>query len=201
MKTLVTEGQLSFDNMEVAPVKVGGCQESLEYKIQEAYRALRLASEMSHAYYGKCLVCSYSGGKDSDVILRLMEECLGTDFEVVNAHTTVDAPQTVKHIEKTFKRLNEKGIKTSYKNRYPVKHTMWELILKRRFPPTRIVRYCCQVLKESSTKNRMAVLGVRAAESPNRQGREMFGIRGGVKANWSFFRLTMRKRYIVNLKR
>lgn len=24
MKTLVTEGQLSFDNMEVSPIKVGG---------------------------------------------------------------------------------------------------------------------------------------------------------------------------------
>ena len=134
---------------------------------------------MSHTYYDKPLIVTYSGGKDSEVILRLAEECLGADFEVLNSHTTLDAPQTVKHIEKTFKRLEEKGIKTMYHNRFPVEHTIWELILEKKFPPTRIARYCCSILKETGTPNRLAVLGVRKAESANRQGREAFGIRGG----------------------
>lgn len=142
---------------------------------------------MSNAYYGKPLVICYSGGKDSDVLVRLAEECLGTDFEVLNSHTTVDAPQTVKHIEKVFKRLNEKGIKTIYKNRFPVKHTMWELIEKKKIPPTRVVRYCCAVLKETGTKNRIAALGVREDESTGRQGRGAFGIRGGSKKTGLFF--------------
>jgi phosphoadenosine phosphosulfate reductase len=133
---------------------------------------------MSHAYYGKPVVITYSGGKDSDVILRLAEECLGTDFEVINSHTTVDLPPTVYHIQDVFKRLAKKGIKAGYTNRFPVKKTMWELIVERQTMPTRVLRMCCRVLKETGTKNRIAVLGVRAAESSGRQGREIFGVRG-----------------------
>lgn len=201
MKIVSSDGQLSIDNMDVAPVRVGGGTETLQDKIEKSYRALRLGSDMSHEYYGEKIVICYSGGKDSEVILRLAEECLGTDFEVVNAHTTVDAPQTVKHIEKVFKRLNDKGIKTTYRNRYPVEVTMWDLIQKKQFPPTRIIRYCCAELKEMSTKNRIGVLGVRSSESANRRGREVFGIRGGVKVEWSFFRLTTPRKCIVNHRR
>lgn len=40
----------------------------LEHK---AIERIRLASEFSLKYYGKPLVCTYSGGKDSDVMLEL----------------------------------------------------------------------------------------------------------------------------------
>ena len=178
MEVIKNDGQLSIDNMDVAPVKIGGGQ-TLEDKVAESKRTLLLASDMSHTYYDKPLIITYSGGKDSEVLLRIAEECLVTDFEVLNNHTTVDAPQTVRHIEKTFKRLNDKGIKTMYHNRYPVENTMWDLIVKKCFPPTRTVRYCCAILKETGTPNRLAALGVRAAESVQRQGREAFGVRGG----------------------
>lgn len=182
------KGQLSFDNMDAEPLEIryGGI-EGLQAKIDNAYRALRLAADMSEKYYGEKLIVCYSGGKDSDVCLRLAEECLGNNFEVLNSHTTVDAPETVKYIEKVFKRCEEKGIKTIYKNRYPVEHTMWELIEKKHMPPTRIVRYCCSVLKETGTAGRFAVLGVREAESVNRRGREIFGVRGGTKQTGLFF--------------
>ena len=180
------DGQLSFDNMDVPPIEVKE-HETLQDKIEKSYKALRLASEMSHAYYGKPVVVTYSGGKDSDVILRLAEECLGTDFEVLNSHTTVDLPPTVYHIQDVFKRLNEKGIKTGYTNRFPVKKTMWELIVDRQSMPTRLIRACCRVLKETGTKKRVAILGVRAAESAGRQGREIFGVRGGQSQLEVFF--------------
>lgn len=144
---------------------------------------------MSHAYYNKPIVICYSGGKDSSVILRLAEECLGIDFEVVHSHTTLDYPETVKFVEKEFKRLEEKGIKCMYRNRFPVKVTIWDLILQKKIPPDRVRRYCCQTLKETGTKNRIAVLGVRAAESHNRQGRDVFGVRGGSKQSGLFFSL------------
>lgn len=156
---------------------------------------------MSHKYYGEPLIVCYSGGKDSDVLVRLAEECLGTDFEVLNSHTTVDAPQTVRHIENVFKQLNDKGIKTMYHNRYPVKNTMWDLIPKKGLPPTRIIRYCCDILKESGTPNRLVAVGVRAAESASRRGRDIFGLRGGYEKRWAFFRLTMPRKCIRNLKR
>lgn len=187
MKVMSSDGQLSFDDMNAAPIKIGGGGQRLEDRIKQSKDNLILASEMSHSYYDKPLIVTYSGGKDSDVLLRLAEECLGTDFEVIHSHTTLDAPQTVRHIEKVFKRLNEKGIVTIYRNRFPVEHTIWELILKKKFPPCRNIRYCCAILKETGSQGRLAALGVRAAESHNRQGREAFGIRGGSKKTGLFF--------------
>ena len=137
---------------------------------------------MSREYYGKPLIVTYSGGKDSDVMLRLAQTTLSPDdFEVFNSHTTVDAPETVYHIRDTFKTLNKHGIKTTIdyhidENGKP--ETMWSLIPKRLMPPTRVVRYCCSVLKEAGTPNRVASLGVREQESSKRAGRQIFGVRG-----------------------
>lgn len=160
---------------------------------------------MSKAYYGKPIVIAYSGGKDSQVLLDLAEKCLTADeFEVLNGHTTVDCPETVYFIRKEFKRLEEKGIKTTIdyhrdENGNPI--TMWNLIPEKLMPPTRIVRYCCAVLKESGTPNRICALGVRAAESRKRQGRDVFGIRGGeTTGKLHFFHLTIPRKCIEKRK-
>ena len=167
--------------------------QTLSEKIEESKRALRLAAEMSREYYHKPLVVTYSGGKDSDVMLHLAETTLNqSEFEVLNSHTTVDAPETVYHIRNTFDRLKRHGIKTSIdyhigEDGKPI--TMWNLIPQKLMPPTRIVRYCCQVLKESGTPNRIASLGVREEESSKRQGRDIFGVRGGSYRKATFFSL------------
>ena len=146
---------------------------------------------MSETYYQAPLIITYSGGKDSDVLLNLAETCLkATQFEVLNSHTTVDAPETVRHIRETFKRLESDGVKTTID--YHVQEdgtrlTMWNLIPQKLMPPTRIVRYCCQVLKETGTPNRICALGVRAAESTKRQGRDTFSTRGHVQGSNIFF--------------
>ena len=84
----------------------------MEEKIEASKKVLRLASEMSLHYYNKPIVICYSGGKDSDVILRLAMDCLRPDeFEVLHSVTTLDAPQTNLHINKVFEELKRKGIK------------------------------------------------------------------------------------------
>ena len=76
----------------------------LEEKIKRSKEILKLASEMSKYYYHKPLIITYSGGKDSDVMLQLARECLGKGyFEVLNSHTTIDAPETVYYIRDKFK--------------------------------------------------------------------------------------------------
>ena len=185
---------MTMDMLNV-PENVGGVRENLTFteKVEESKKILRLASDMSKAYYGKPIVIAYSGGKDSQVLLDLAEKCLTADeFEVLNGHTTVDCPETVYFIRKEFKRLEEKGIKTTIdyhrdENGNPI--TMWNLIPEKLMPPTRIIRYCCAVLKESGTPNRICALGVRAAESSKRQGRDVFGIRGGNYRQATFFSL------------
>lgn len=178
---------------------------SLKAKVERSEKALKLAADMSKTYYGCPLVICYSGGKDSDVLLHLAESCLNpSDFEVLNSHTTVDAPETVYHIRDTLKRINQKGVKSTidyHEDENGHRTTMWNLIPKKLIPPTRIIRYCCAVLKESGTPNKLAALGVRGAESSKRQGRNVFGVRRGVTQKLHFFRLTMPKKCIVNRKK
>ena len=168
-------------------------------KVETSKKILSLAAEMSEHYYHEPIIICYSGGKDSDVILRLaMETLKPSQFEVLHSVTTVDSPVTNKYVNEIFKELDAKGIKAS--KSIPVgsdgKPTnMWKLIVEKGMPPTRLARYCCQTLKETYTPNRIAVLGVRSDESTKRQGRNVFGVRGGHTAKLHFFRLNIQTRY------
>lgn len=144
----------------------------LEHK---AIERIKMASEMSLHHYRKPLICTYSGGKDSDVMLELFIRS-GIPFEVHNNHTTADAPETVRHIRKKFQRLEEHGIKCEIEMpMYKGKRTsMWQLIPIKLSPPTRTRRYCCQILKETGCKNRYIATGVRWDESAARQERQEF---------------------------
>ena len=163
----------------------------LKDKIEQSKKAIRLAADMSRIYYKQPLIATYSGGKDSDVLLHLTKTCLKYDeFEVLNSHTSVDAPQTVYHIREVFNELNEQGIKAvihqpRYDDGTPI--TMWNLIPRKQIPPTRFARYCCKVLKETATPNRLCMTGVREAESSKRTGRDIFNTRGGGTQKHYFF--------------
>lgn len=152
---------------------------TLDDKIKEAERTLKLGAEMSEYYYHKPLIICYSGGKDSDVMLDIAKRCLKpNEFEVLNNHTTIDAPETVYHIRKVFKNLESEGIKTTVimPTLYGEPTSMWKLIVKNLTPPTRLNRYCCRFLKEVTVPDRMICFGVREAESTNRRNRDSFEI-------------------------
>lgn len=99
----------------------------------------------------------YSGGKDSDVI-RILAELAGVKHDIVNNHTTADAPETVRYIRSI------PNIQISYPEM-----TMWDLIVKKGMPPTRLMRYCCEELKERGGAGRVKITGVRWAESSKRK--------------------------------
>ena len=98
-----------------------------------------------------------SGGKDSDVIADLAKRA-GVKYELWHNHTTADAPETVRYIRKYYPDINVD---------YP-STTMWRLIQKKLMPPTRRVRYCCEVLKEHGGDGRTKILGIRWDESARR---------------------------------
>lgn len=140
-------------------------------KVDIAVRRLQEAAEMSQMLYEKPLVITYSGGKDSDTVLKLAQ-IAKIPFEVLHSHTTVDAPETVYHVRKTFRELELADIKCDID--YHVRPdgtrtTMWNLIPKKLMPPTRTARYCCAELKEGGGKGRFIVTGVRWDESNARK--------------------------------
>lgn len=99
----------------------------------------------------------YSGGKDSDVI-RILADLAGVNHDIVHNHTTVDAPETVYYVRSIPNIIID----------YPDK-SMWQLIVDKGMPPTRLMRYCCSELKERGGKGRVKITGVRWAESKNRK--------------------------------
>lgn len=138
---------------------------------QTAIERLRAASDMSLRLFENPLVITYSGGKDSDVMLHLAEKS-GIPFEALHSLTTADAPETVRHVYDTFRRLEEKGVKcTVDKHVQPdgSRVTMWNLIPRKLIPPTRLIRYCCAELKEGGGKGRFIATGVRWDESAARK--------------------------------
>lgn len=120
-------------------------------KEKRAIEYLKAFEPQTEPYY----LC-YSGGKDSDVI-RILASLAGVKHDIVNHHTTVDAPETVRYIRSI------PGVQIKYPEL-----TMWQLIEKKLMPPTRLVRYCCSELKEKGGKGRVKITGVRRAESAAR---------------------------------
>lgn len=96
---------------------------------------------------------SYSGGKDSDVVLELCKMA-GINYRIIHKCTTIDPPYTLTHCVD----MGAEIIK-------PQK-TMFQLIRERGFP-TRRARFCCEHLKEYKVLS-IAVQGIRRAESTKR---------------------------------
>jgi len=110
---------------------------------------------------GNDLICAYSGGKDSDVLLDLCKKA-GVPFRAEHNHTTADAPETVYHIHEVF------SGNVDAKINYP-EMTMWELIPTFNTPPLALASYCCSVLKERRFNNQHLLMGVRWCESNTRK--------------------------------
>lgn len=122
-----------------------------------AIKRLRAYEPVTEPYY----LC-YSGGKDSDVI-RILAMLAGVKHEIHHNLTSVDAPETINYI----KSIPDVIIDIPH-DKDGNRISMWSLIVKNGFPPTRKMRYCCSELKEKGGKGRMKITGVRAAESINR---------------------------------
>lgn len=120
-------------------------------KVKIAIERLK-AFEPEDGYY-----LAYSGGKDSDCI-KILAYLAEVKFEAVHNLTTVDAPETVYYIKsQSDVRIESPGL------------SMWQLIVKKGFPPTRLIRYCCAELKERGGRGKVTITGVRWAESVKRK--------------------------------
>lgn len=147
--------------------------------VDKAVERVKMAWEFHHMMNpdGKPMLLAFSGGKDSVCLFfvckRASEE-LGIPmermFHVQYNITCVDPPELVYFIRE---------MKKSYPfiELHHPKKTMWELIVKAKMPPTRMVRYCCSALKESSKfQGGYSLTGVRRAESVRRSKRGAYEI-------------------------
>lgn len=127
-------------------------------KVEKAIQRLQLY-EPPEGYY----LC-FSGGKDS-VVIKALADMAGVKYDAHYSISSVDPPELVRfikdeHPDVIFDRHYDKEGR-------PV--TMWSLIARDTMPPTRVVRYCCEYLKETGGKGRLKVTGVRWDESTKRK--------------------------------
>lgn len=127
-------------------------------KVEAAIERLK-CFEPEEGYY-----VAFSGGKDSQCVYHLCQMA-GVKFDAHYAVTSVDPPELVQFIKQYYPDAWE-GREHHYVDGKPV--TMWNLIPRKRLPPTQFQRYCCEWLKESTGEGRINVTGVRWDESVNR---------------------------------
>lgn len=127
-------------------------------KVENAIKRLQ-SFEPPEGYY-----VAFSGGKDSQCIYHLCQMA-GVKFDAHYSVTSVDPPELVQFIKRQYQDVIFDLPRYADGSRI----TMWNLIQNHSMPPTRMVRYCCEELKESHGEGRVVVTGVRWAESARRK--------------------------------
>lgn len=131
------------------------CNMNLSEKVNQSLKVIKAASENAINHNSDLELC-YSGGKDSDVLLRLTQMAQ-VPFRGIYKNTTIDPPKTIKHC-----------IDNSIEIVQPTE-TFWQIV-QRRGLPFRKKRICCAFLKEYKILD-YALLGIRREESSKRAKR------------------------------
>lgn len=105
---------------------------------------------------------AFSGGKDSQVVKALADEA-GVKYDSHFNLTTVDPPEVIRYVREHHPDVSLDRPAES----------MWKLIVRKKMPPTRQVRYCCEALKERGGMGRVVMTGIRWQESSMRSKRKI----------------------------
>jgi phosphoadenosine phosphosulfate reductase len=140
---------------------------SSEYILEKQRLALLRIADYWEILHHEPFYFADSFGKDSSVVRDLLiraKEMYGVQFDAHHNFTTCDPSQLVKfgmqhHEDTVIHRPNT---------------SMFALIEKKGVPPTRMVRYCCDHLKERGGSGRIVVTGIRSEESASRAKRQIF---------------------------
>ena len=124
-------------------------------KVQQSIDRIK-EHEPPEGYY-----LAFSGGKDSIVLHDLVQRS-GVKHDSHFHLTTVDPPELIRYVRNHYQDVEMVRPEKS----------MFKLIVENRMPPTRLVRYCCEDLKENGGTGRLVLTGIRWAESPMRKKRD-----------------------------
>ncbi|MCD8313190.1 MAG: phosphoadenosine phosphosulfate reductase family protein [Bacteroidales bacterium] len=103
---------------------------------------------------------AFSGGKDSQVLHRLCEEA-GVRFKAHMACTSIDPPEMIRFVRRNYPDVEMIAPKAS----------IYTLVRRQCTVPTRVMRWCCEDLKEVHGGGTVTLTGIRAEESARRAGR------------------------------
>ncbi len=133
----------------------------------------QLAIELIQAYEPpKGYYLGFSGGKDSVVIYDLTKRA-GVKFNAAYNVSPIDPPQIHKFIKEQYPDVIWEYHAKNFWNVHVMKHGL----------PTRLARWCCEIIKESGGTGKVKILGMRRAESLKRRNYPCFG-NHGKRGDW-----------------
>lgn len=158
--------------------------------IQNIYNTYRKYKNKANIIY-----VAFSGGKDSIVVLDLVQRSLPhSDFNVMFGNTDMEFPTTIDLITKVKNGCKKKGIAFyEAKSDFPAEES-W----KKFGPPARRVRWCCSVHKTVPVINKiceiysferlkaMMITGVRGDESSSRSNYDELSLGKKMSGQYSF---------------
>lgn len=145
--------------------------ERLKRITDEAIHFIRNAEKLALRMDERGFHVAFSGGKDSQVLLALVEMA-NVKHHAEMQVTSVDSSNLMRFVRKYYPQV---------KLNLP-KRNMRQLILDKGMLPTRQARFCCRELKEQAGAGCCTCIGIRKAESSNRAKRhsvEVIGQRVG----------------------
>jgi len=149
--------------MALVEMRISETGEVYEYsKVENSIRWLK-SFEPPEGYFR-----ASSGGKDS-CVLKALADMAGVKYDAHYSVTSVDPPELVRFIKKYHPDVSMDIPREDPDDPSSPPITMWNLIPKKRMPPTRIARYCCEYMKESNGEGRITLTGVRWDESSRRK--------------------------------
>lgn len=149
-----------------------GVDEKQMNKIDLAIQTIQKAESLALKYQDYGFHLAFSGGKDSQVIYELCKMA-GVKFRPVMQVTTLDPPELMKFVRKNYPDVIMERPKINF----------YKLIVKKKALPTRMMRYCCQYLKEQAGGNTVTIIGIRHAESNKRALRNELEVSGRKYSN------------------
>lgn len=129
-------------------------------KIDKAINTLIKAEGLALSYQDYGFNLGFSGGKDS-IVLKELATMAGVKYKAVMNITTLDYPELMKFVRNNYDDITFIRPEINF----------YKLIVKKKSLPTRMIRYCCQYLKEQSGAGTVTVLGIRKEESSKRAKR------------------------------
>jgi phosphoadenosine phosphosulfate reductase len=103
---------------------------------------------------------AFSGGKDSQALYHIAQMA-GVQFKAHFSPTSCDPPQLIRFIRRNYPDVEFAKLKMS----------IYDMAVKKHFPPTRFVRWCCAEYKENAGAGKVTLIGIRHQESTKRAAR------------------------------
>lgn len=132
-------------------------KKATQNKINKAIKLLQHYEKLALKLNPNGYFLAFSGGKDSQ-LLYLLVELSKVKFKAYYSNTTNDPPMNVKFIRDNYKNVIFLNPKENF----------YKLVSKKGLP-TRIMRYCCAILKEQAGAGNVILTGERRSESFKRK--------------------------------